>query len=316
MSWKPIVVGVNGSEESVRAAAIAAVVATRANVACIPVFAGIDYTRVIGSYGLGSVGWMTEEAIANDREEVRRSLNGRIPERALAAFESRIGRAPVILAGTARRLGAGLIVIGSRRYRGKLDRIGHDTAAHLVRACDLPVLVTNGGSPVVKRILAAVDLSAAACPAIEAAREWGRLFNAPVRVMHALEPLPGGLLGRPRSRKDYEREVAQRRAADIGIRALASKAGMESVVRRGPAVPAIVREVARFKADLLVLGAHGRGFVDRLLIGSSTERLLRRMPTMTLVVPGGKLAVDRPLDIEGLPWENCETIGPALAAAR
>lgn len=309
MSWKPIVVGVNGSEDSVRAAAIAAVIATRAGVACVPVFAGIDYARVISRYGLGSVGWMTDDAIANDREQVVGSLRGIIPERCVGAFESRTGPAPVILAAAARRWGAGLIVIGSRRARGRLDRIGHDTAAHLVRACDIPLLVTSGGSPMIKRILAVVDLSAAACATIEAARDWGRLFQAPVRVMHALEPLPGGLLGRPGSQQASQRELAERRALEISIRAMASKAGMESVLRRGPAAATILREVARFRADLLVLGAHGRGFVDRLLIGSTTERLLRRMPTMTLVVPAGRLAAGRPMDVESLPWEECEVLG-------
>ena len=38
-------------------------------------------------------------------------------------------------------------------------------------------------------------------------------------------------------------------------------------------------------ADLVVLGSHGKGWVDRMLLGSTTERLLSHLPTSMLVIP-------------------------------
>ena len=59
----------------------------------------------------------------------------------------------------------------------------------------------------------------------------------------------------------------------------------ETVVRQGPIIDMLEREVAGWHADLLVVGSHGKGWVDRMLIGSVTERLLNHLPTSLLVVP-------------------------------
>ncbi|MBI4600377.1 MAG: universal stress protein [Planctomycetes bacterium] len=37
-------------------------------------------------------------------------------------------------------------------------------------------------------------------------------------------------------------------------------------------------------ADLIVLGQHGHGLLDRLLVGSTTDRVLRKAPCPILVV--------------------------------
>jgi nucleotide-binding universal stress UspA family protein len=38
-------------------------------------------------------------------------------------------------------------------------------------------------------------------------------------------------------------------------------------------------------ATLLVIGTHGAGWVDRLLLGSTAEGLLARLPASLLIVP-------------------------------
>ena len=68
----------------------------------------------------------------------------------------------------------------------------------------------------------------------------------------------------------------------------------DRVIRRGRADEEIAEEAAVWRADLLVVGSHGKGWIDRLLIGSTTERLLNRLPTSLLVVPISKPAVKRP----------------------
>jgi hypothetical protein len=59
----------------------------------------------------------------------------------------------------------------------------------------------------------------------------------------------------------------------------------DQVVRTGPAVATIVAEAAAWHADVLVVGSHGKGWVDRLLIGSTTEHLLNALPASVLVIP-------------------------------
>jgi nucleotide-binding universal stress UspA family protein len=59
----------------------------------------------------------------------------------------------------------------------------------------------------------------------------------------------------------------------------------EKTICYGMPVEMITEQAAEWHADLLVVGSHGKGWVDRLLIGSVTERLLNQLPTSLLVVP-------------------------------
>lgn len=57
------------------------------------------------------------------------------------------------------------------------------------------------------------------------------------------------------------------------------------VVREGSPEVTIAEEAARWKADVVVVGSQGKGFVDRLLIGSTTEWLLNHLSASLVVVP-------------------------------
>jgi nucleotide-binding universal stress UspA family protein len=61
-------------------------------------------------------------------------------------------------------------------------------------------------------------------------------------------------------------------------------------------VETILREAFAWQADLLVVGSHGRGWAERLLLGSVTERLLNHLPTSLLVVPTPRGAVLEPVE--------------------
>jgi nucleotide-binding universal stress UspA family protein len=69
----------------------------------------------------------------------------------------------------------------------------------------------------------------------------------------------------------------------------------DHVVRQGVAVDVIAEEAARWEADLVVVGSHGKGWAHRMLIGSSTERLLNLLPASLLVVPIPQPARRRPV---------------------
>ena len=46
----------------------------------------------------------------------------------------------------------------------------------------------------------------------------------------------------------------------------------------------LVREAKKWKADLIVLGTHGRRGIDRLMLGSDAETILRTSPVPVLMV--------------------------------
>jgi len=50
----------------------------------------------------------------------------------------------------------------------------------------------------------------------------------------------------------------------------------------------IAQQAGEWKADLIVVGTHGRRGVSRLMMGSGAEQIIRLAPTPVLVVRGGE----------------------------
>jgi nucleotide-binding universal stress UspA family protein len=69
------------------------------------------------------------------------------------------------------------------------------------------------------------------------------------------------------------------------VRALRSDGvDADGKVMDGPAAETIVTAAATAQADLIVMGSHGRTGIERLLLGSNTERVLNQTPCAVLVV--------------------------------
>jgi nucleotide-binding universal stress UspA family protein len=283
MTWQPIVVGVDGSPESVRAAVMGSLTAEAAGTDCRLVHAVPDYLATVSAPEIaGPIVERVEDILAQARALVAGTLERSVPREVLESLEVEVGRAPIVLAEAARRHGAELVVLGGKHHTG-LGRWLSSTLHHMVRTAEVPVLATDG-SRGLDRVLAAVDLSYAAGPTILAAGRFASLFNARLRVMHSVEPIPV-IPGFPLDVDDDECFRSTERLLESGVWPLIESPGAETVIRRGRAAAAIVNEARMWRADLVVVGSHGKGWVDRLLIGSTSERLLTVLPTLVLVVP-------------------------------
>lgn len=56
-------------------------------------------------------------------------------------------------------------------------------------------------------------------------------------------------------------------------------------IEHGPVVRQILHDALELPADLIVMGTHGHGGFERLLLGSVTEKVLRKAPCPVLTVP-------------------------------
>ena len=63
--------------------------------------------------------------------------------------------------------------------------------------------------------------------------------------------------------------------------------GAQKFVRHGTVVDTLLREATDWSADVLVVGSHGKGWAQRVLLGSVTESLINHLPTSLLVAPVG-----------------------------
>jgi nucleotide-binding universal stress UspA family protein len=223
------------------------------------------------------------QALADTRRDFAGRLRGVVPPAALKTLDVRAGRAAQVLADTVVRRRAGLVVLGGKRH-GRLARTVRGSTAHyLARVLDIPILVTAAGGLGLKRVLVAVDLSTATGRTLATGVALARALGARVRVLHVMEPIRYAyvVLRAPDVSAFLERSRATltRTAARYGI------PEEDTIVRRGAATDTIIAEADEWRADLIVVGSHGKGFVDRLLIGSTTESLLDRLPASLLVVP-------------------------------
>jgi nucleotide-binding universal stress UspA family protein len=179
---------------------------------------------------------------------------------------------------------AELLVLGGKHHSALGRWIGGSTALHMARTIDVPMLVTGDTQGGFRRILVTVDLSSGARLAIDAAERFAGLFDASLRVLHVVEPLP--LLPElPTVLTDDGVMEQSERELERAVWPLIHHENADRMVRRGHAAEVISAAADEWCADLVVMASHGRGWVDRILIGSVTEKLLNRLPTSVLVVP-------------------------------
>jgi nucleotide-binding universal stress UspA family protein len=148
------------------------------------------------------------------------------------------------------------------------------------------LVASNARREPYRRIIAAVDLSDETGSVLESAWTVAKVDGAEVRALFVLEPLPK-VMARAARFPEAERVLN----AEAEIERLLGATGLlseERVVRRmreGHAGREILREAQEWDADLLVLGTHGFGFFDRLMLGGTALYVLRHGHRAMLVVP-------------------------------
>jgi nucleotide-binding universal stress UspA family protein len=141
------------------------------------------------------------------------------------------------------------------------------------------------------RILCPVDLSEPSMRALAHAAAIARWYDATLTVLHVVptfEPrqVRAGALGdavqfvQPLSREEVLRELRRAvKAAGIEVPRVTMAA------EEGDAAATIIDRTVALASDLVVLGTRGRSGVDRLLLGSVAEKVLRKAPCAVLTVP-------------------------------
>ena len=143
----------------------------------------------------------------------------------------------------------------------------------------------------IHRILYATDLSSTSEPAWDEARRLGRLFNAEILLLHVVAPplvFPVEGYFPPELYEEILRNT--RHDAEKGLdRLLGSVAGSGLKVRirleeGGPAASRILEVATQEAADLLVVGTHSRTGLQRAVLGSIADRMVRQATCPVLTV--------------------------------
>ncbi len=143
-----------------------------------------------------------------------------------------------------------------------------------------------------QRILVPVDGSPTADRGLQEAIRLARLTHADLRLIHVIDELSfalgidsygyyaGELLDLLRKNgEDVLRKATETvRAQGIAVDSVLYENLEKTVAQR------VIAEAELWKADLIVIGTHGRRGVRRLVLGSSAETILRSAPVPVLLV--------------------------------
>lgn len=138
------------------------------------------------------------------------------------------------------------------------------------------LLPTDGSEPAMRAVARGVELAAR--------------LGAKVTVMTVIEHFPVGILAAGYQPAEPVQEAPGVQAADYWLdqaEAVARQAGVPCariVLRDRPVFRAILDAAESSGADLIVMGTHGMGLVERLFLGSQTQRVLAhtQIPVLTL----------------------------------
>ena len=137
----------------------------------------------------------------------------------------------------------------------------------------------------IKRILCPVDFSDASHHAVDHAVAIARWYHASITALHVYEPTLMAVGGAPPLGRVEEAELKRLKAETAACveAARADDVAVDVVVEAGHPATAILRRSA--DSDLIVMGTHGASGFEHLLLGSVTEKVLRRSPCPVLTVP-------------------------------
>lgn len=146
--------------------------------------------------------------------------------------------------------------------------------------------------PLFETIILPLDGSEPSASAIPYAAALGELTGASIVVLHVLEEMRpvfdahrGEVVWISPDQSRAELEAPELLEEPIG-RLRNDGLTVRAVFRLGDPDAEIRAEVERWPAPLIVMASHGRGGLERLLLGSVADRIVREVPAPVLVVPG------------------------------
>jgi nucleotide-binding universal stress UspA family protein len=141
-----------------------------------------------------------------------------------------------------------------------------------------------------QNILVPVDFSSSTESVVDIARTIAECFSARLWLIHVVSPDPDfvGYDAGPQAVRDqvagHLREEHQRLQATA---AELREAGIDAtaLLVRGATAEKILAAAEEHAADLIVMGSHGHGAMHRALVGSVSERILRKAACPVTIIP-------------------------------
>ena len=242
--------------------------------------------------GYGPVVALTDDDVKEARERVLACFPAAQPVDVDVHIES--GHPANRILERAAALPADLIVIGTHGHGGFERLVLGSVTEKVLRKATCPVMTVPPRAQTAaqlpfKRILCPVDFSDTSLTALQFAFSVAQEGDAELTILHVFEWLPDD---EPRANRhfavpEYRREVEHDCAAKLQALVPDSTRNWCRPATRlahGKPYREILAAAAEDRADLIVIGVHGRNAIDAMLFGSTTNQVVRRAtcPVLTL----------------------------------
>jgi nucleotide-binding universal stress UspA family protein len=215
---------------------------------------------------------------------------GRKAEKAHVPFRSDavIGSIDSEIHKALKKTKADFVVMGTHGLRGFQRWILGSEADRMLRTCPVPLLTMNASNgarivpPVIRSILVTTDFSDGTTEALKYAFSFAQECQAKITLLHVVDQVT--VESSPKS--SLPTIDAIRRQLEKLVPAEARPwCDVKTRVEVGIPYSTISAVQKSEKADLLVMNIHGKRLIDRALLGSTAERVVRSAQCPVLLIP-------------------------------
>jgi nucleotide-binding universal stress UspA family protein len=137
-----------------------------------------------------------------------------------------------------------------------------------------------------KKVLIAIDGEPVAVRAAETGVDLAQALGAEVAFVHVVDAslAYSGDTGPPASELIAAAKLDAKQLVAAVRQRLSPQSSVLEFIQVGTPSEEIVKAAKEWSADLLVIGSHGRGGMQRALLGSVAETVMRRAPCPLVVV--------------------------------
>jgi universal stress protein A len=141
-----------------------------------------------------------------------------------------------------------------------------------------------------KRILLPTDFSKHSQNALAYATAFAEKFGAQIILLHVVQDLavfiPEAVSVSPPMAPPVEQFTAAARSSlqQVAVENKLERFGVQVEVREGTPFYEIIQVAREKNVDLIIMGTHGRGGLTHVLLGSVTEKVVRKAPCPVLTV--------------------------------
>jgi nucleotide-binding universal stress UspA family protein len=190
------------------------------------------------------------------------------------------------------------VVMGTHGRRGFERWLLGSEADRMLRSCPVPLLTLSvekgvrSAPPAIRSILMTTDFSEGSAEALKYAFSFAKECRARLTLLHVVDEVMAESSMKSSLPTIDAVRLQLEKLVPAGAR---SSSAVKTRVEVGVPYNTILAAQKSEKADLLIMNVHGKGLIDRALLGSTAERVVRAAVCPVLLIPpAGRQTIRKP----------------------